>query len=311
MVEAIETRELITVNVGGSCLRGTCHRTPDGRSASAIGQNEGKRTGILFINSGYAPRSGSGDGAVYWADCFAKCGYPSFRLDLPGLGDSDGDLPERWLQLSDLINGGHYASFISEAARSITESFHLSGVVIVGHCAGAISAIYAGTSSKHVKGIIALDPYFFENDQERTPVRQELSHWVARHKLAAQFSKIFGRLKQAKMLWQRNKLPANTNLRLIRCWKRLASAGLPMLVLNARGASQDRDFDYFQYLQESSGGGSRIVIKFIEGANHSFADDVGRPAVQRLAERWLKARFPFVIRDEHAFSGQLTANHQR
>ncbi|MGB6941638.1 MAG: alpha/beta fold hydrolase [Bryobacteraceae bacterium] len=311
MVEAIETRELITVNVGGSCLRGTCHLTPDHRSGSAIGQNEGKRTGVLFVNSGYAPRSGSGDAAVYWADSFAKSGYPSFRLDLPGLGDSDGDLPEKWLELSDLINGGHYSSFVSDAAKSLTESFHLSGVVIVGHCAGAISAIYAATSSKHIKGIVALDPYFFQNDEERTAIRQEMSHWVARHKLAAQFGRIFGRLKQAKMLLQKNKLPGNTNLRLIRCWKRLASAGLPMLVLNARSASQDQDFDYFQYLQESSGSGSRIVVQFIEGANHSFADDVGRPAVQRLAERWLKSCFPLVIQDEHAFSGQLTANHQR
>ncbi len=311
MVEAIETRELITVNVGESCLRGTYHRTPDHRSGSAIGWHEGKRTGVLFVNSGYAPRSGSADASAYWADSFAKCGYPSFRLDLPGMGDSDGVLPEKWLELSDLINGGHFSSFVSEAAKSLTESFHLSGVVIVGHCAGAISAIYAATASQHVKGIVALDPYFFQNDEERNVIRQEISHWVAHNKLAAQLSKVFGRWKQAKMLLQKNRLPANTNLRLIRCWKSLASAGLPMLVLNARGPSQSRDFDYFRYLQKSSGSGSRIVVKFIEGANHSFADAVGRPAVQRLAERWLKACFPLVIQDQHSFSGQLTANHQR
>ncbi len=111
---------------------------------------------------------------MFWADSFANCGYPSFRLDLPGLGDSDGKLPATWLELSNLINSGYFVPYISSAAKSLTERFHLAGIVVIGHCGGAVSAILAGAGSKHIKGVVALDPYFFQNQEERPALRQEM-----------------------------------------------------------------------------------------------------------------------------------------
>src|SRR5579864_3341102 len=81
--EATPTRELISMVTGGVCLRGTYHKPPAGL--------EGQHIGILIPNGGVAPRAGIADASVYWADWLSKCGYPAFRVDLPGLGDSDRD----------------------------------------------------------------------------------------------------------------------------------------------------------------------------------------------------------------------------
>lgn len=90
MNAAIETRELISVAFGGIRLWGTYHRSHGGRSGVPEDLAEKHRVGVLFLNPGFQPRAALGDSPVYWADSFAKCGYPSFRFDLPGLGDSGG-----------------------------------------------------------------------------------------------------------------------------------------------------------------------------------------------------------------------------
>ncbi len=303
---AIETRELITVNVDGMRLRGTYHKSHDQSSDSRPERHESSRIGILFLNSGFVPRASAGDAAVYWADSFAECGYPSFRFDLPGLGDSDGDVPMKRLDFTALVNAGYYALSVSVIAKNLTERFHLSGVVLAGHCAGAVSAIHAAGQSENVKGLVLLDPYFFCVTPERTNVREELSRWVTRNKLAGELSKVYGLLKKFTSSYKRNSLPGNTNLPLIRGWSRLTSWGLPMLVLNASDPRPNPgEFDYLSYLQGRSGGGRHVVVKFIEGTNHSFADDVGRTAVRTHIEHWLNSYFPLIesVRIAAALSG--------
>jgi pimeloyl-ACP methyl ester carboxylesterase len=299
--EAIETRELITVTVGGICLRGTYHRSQDHVSNSRPGPDENLPVGVLFLNSGFMPRASGGDAAIYWADSFAQCGYPVFRFDLPGLGDSDGDLPRKRLDFGELVNNGYYAPFVCGTIKSLTERFRLSGMVLVGHCAGAVSAIYAAAASEHVKGLVMLEPYFFRFEPERSKNRSAISLWVPRNKLAGQLSKVYGRLKKLNLLVRGDALPENANLPLIRFWSHLASAGLPMLILNARGPrSSVGEFDYPSYLQKMSGSDTRLITRFVDGANHSFADDVGRAAVRRQCEEWLNACFPLVEREKIA-----------
>jgi len=312
MVSAIETRELISVVIGGICLRGTYHKAQDPASHFAIGRKEKGRVGVLFLNSGFAPRAAGGDSAIYWADSFAKSGYPSFRFDLPGLGDSDGELPSQRMEFARMVNSGHYATFISGATKILTERYSLSGVVMVGHCAGAVSAFYAAAASKSVRGVVALEPYFFREEVPvRTDIRKAMSRWALGSKLARQLSSLFGRLKKLCRTVTGNELPKNANLPLLRCCSRLASAGLPMLMLNAHGPNTAvGEFDYFRHVQNSSGRAGRMVVKIVGGANHSLADDVGRTAVRQNTEQWLKNCFPLVEREEMAFSKQLTVNHQ-
>jgi pimeloyl-ACP methyl ester carboxylesterase len=287
----IETREVITVVVGGTCLRGTYHRSHDDSPSSRSGLRRTNRIGVVFVNAGFLPRASVGDSAVYWADSFAKSGYPSFRFDLPGLGDSDGDVPAKLL---DFINAGGYAPILSDAVKEIIKRFSLSGVVILGHCGGATTALYTAAASKECRGLVLMDPYFFL-PEERTKIREDLSHWVSWSRVGALASKIYYCLKHVRLLILRNRPPRNANLPLLRCSKQLASAGMPILILKApalktRGTKpRVGEFDYLGYLQESSGRNSSIVVEFIESTNHSFADVDGRSAVRQHTEQWLNA----------------------
>ena len=154
--DKVEMRELITLGGGGVLLRGTHHKAA-GRATNEAGDSD-KRVGVLFLNPLSSPRSLIGDSAVYWATSFAARGYPAFRIDLPGLGDSYGKLPN---DLLTFINEGGYAAITASKIKELVQRFGLSGIVIYGHCAGATSAIYAASECKECKGLIVTDPYFY------------------------------------------------------------------------------------------------------------------------------------------------------
>jgi pimeloyl-ACP methyl ester carboxylesterase len=295
MIETIDTRELITLDVLGILLRGTYHRPQDNNSEAQTNLSERDRMGIVFVNSLALPRAATGDSAVYWAESFAGCGYPSFRLDLSGLGDSDGDIPS---DLFGFINCGGYSELISAAVKKLVERFGMSGVVIVGHCAGTVSALYGAAASKECRGLVLMDPYFYLPQVVRPKVRDELSDWASRSKFGGLLRKIYGSLREVHIFLRRNAPPGNANFPLLNCWKHLASAGLPILIIKASGRdshgnkSRMGEFDYLKHVLKLAGRKSQVVVKTIEGTDHSFANRVGRAAVRQHSERWLYACFP-------------------
>jgi hypothetical protein len=52
------------------------------------------------------------------------------------------------------------------------------------------------------------------------------------------------------------------------------------------------EFDYLKHVLKLAGRKSQVVVKTIEGTDHSFANRVGRAAVRQHSERWLNACFP-------------------
>jgi pimeloyl-ACP methyl ester carboxylesterase len=223
-------------------------------------------------------------------------------LDLPGLGDSDGVIPADMLEF---VNRGGYSPVLSATLKELVERFSLSGVIIVGLCAGAVSALYAAAISRQCRGLVLLDPYF-HLPQGRTKLREELSAWAARSALGTLMSNILDRLKHLGTLLRGNRLPKNANLPLLRCVAQLASAGMPVLMMKAPAVKapglkpRAGQFDYLSYVQKLSCRRSRIVVEFIEGTNHSFADAIGRVKVRRHTERWLNAHFPKTKREQAA-----------
>ncbi len=293
MNPAIKTREAITVAVGGICLRGTYHKPSDNGRGNLRDAEETNCLGLLFLNHGFLPRSAPGDSAVMWGDMFARNGHPSFRFDLPGLGDSDGDAPS---QMLDFVNKGGYAPVVSAIVKELVERFSLTGIVIVGHCAGAVTALYTAPLAKECKGLVLTDPYFFL-PRERTKIRVELSNWSSWSRIGALVSSLYYCFKHMRLLVGRNRPPMNANLPLLRCWNQVSPL-IPILVLKApalkaRGLKpRIGEFDYLGYLLSNLSRGSHIAIQFIENTNHSFADRQGRAAVQQNIEQWLNATFP-------------------
>jgi alpha-beta hydrolase superfamily lysophospholipase len=295
MLQATDTRELIEVEFLGHSLRGTFHRFAESATDSRTGGSGQGRTAVLFLNSLALPRAASGDSAVYWAESFARRGYPAFRFDLPGLGDSDG---ETSTGLLDFINAGGYAAAATHLARDVVARGGFSGVVIVGHCAGSVSAIFAAAGCKECQGLILMDPYFHLPAAKRPEVREKLSHWVRRSGIGRALSNIYDRTRYLRLVLGGSSLPGNANGALLSKWKNVASAGLPILMFKAPGikatGSKPRlgEFDYIQHVLKIAGRKSRVAIKTIDKADHSFANRAGREVVREEIENWLATNFP-------------------
>jgi pimeloyl-ACP methyl ester carboxylesterase len=263
--QATEARELLTVAFGGLRLRGTYHYADVSEAAAPR-----PRIGVLLPNSGVLPRAATGNSAVYWADSFAKCGYPAFRFDLEGLGDSDGHAPARVLDFLARANSGDYAPQISAIAKNIADRFDLSAVVLLAHCGGTVSAIYAAAVSLEIKGLVLLDPYFH--------------------------LQIFN-LERGSAAVQENGLPSNANLPLIACWNQLVARDVPILALTAPSfRAKGAEFDYLGYLQTPLDRERRIIVQSIENTPHSFAEGPGKEGVRKHSEQWLREFFPLTSR---------------
>jgi pimeloyl-ACP methyl ester carboxylesterase len=298
MDQATERRELITLDGLGVLLRGTFHKPIRGFDSGDVSTTN--PIGIVFFNSLSLPRAATGDSAVYWAESFANCGYPSFRFDLPGLGDTAGNIPT---ELLNFINAGGYASVAAAKVKELVERFSLSGVVLVGHCAGTVSAIYAAAACKaECKGLVLLDPYFHLPQAIRPKVRRSLSDWALRTSIGGKFSNIYDRLRNIGLLLRGNAPPRNANFPLLSCWREVASAGLPILLLKApaRKAPGTKprvgEFDYMKHVLEIAGRKSQVAVELIEGTDHSFANRLGQAEVRRRTEHWLSTYLP--LREE-------------
>jgi pimeloyl-ACP methyl ester carboxylesterase len=261
------------------------------------------RPALLFLNSLALPRAATGDSAVYWADSFARSGYPTFRFDLPGLGDSDGQTST---DLLDFINCGGFGPAAAGIAKQLVERGGYSGVVLVGHCAGAVTANYAAAAFKKCKGMILLDPYFHLPVAKRPESREKLSGWARRSALGKPLSNLFDRVKHLKLFLRGSTLPGNANTKLLSKWKELSAAGLPILLFKAPGikaqGSKPRvgEFDYLEYVRKLAGRKSDLVMKSIGESDHSFANRAGREAVRQEVEGWLASHFPLTDPSAHA-----------
>jgi pimeloyl-ACP methyl ester carboxylesterase len=295
MRDAVGDRELIALDGLGIRLQGTYHLPADRQSGEPTEPANLDRVGVLFVNSLSMPRAASGDSAVRWAEAIANQGYPAFRIDLPGLGDSEG---EASIDLLDIVNAGGFASVAAAAAGQLVKRFGLSGVVFFGHCAGAVSALYAGAASGDCKGLILLDPYFYVPLVERPRVRQRLSDWARSSRVGRRASNLYDRIRNFSSVLRGSALPANANGQLLARWKQVASTGLPILLLKAPGikaqGSKPRlgEFDYIDHVVNLAGRKKSIAVEFVESADHSFANCEGREAVEQHIAGWLAANFP-------------------
>jgi pimeloyl-ACP methyl ester carboxylesterase len=300
MTETIETRELIALEGPDGIIRGTYHKACDEGSSAAQRPVDADRIGLLFLGGLSATRASNGDSAVYWADVFAKGGYPSVRLDLPGFGDSDGNPPTEAL---DFINLGGYAPIVSSAIDQLITRFNLAGFVLVGHCTGTVTAIYAAAASRACKGLVLMDPLFFLPPTKLSKFRRDLHTWILRCHLDGLLTRVYDRVRETLLLLRRKAAPSNANLPLIRCWKKLTATGLPVLILKASGrkaaSTKTRmgEFDYVEHVVELAGRKSHIVVHVAEGAHHSFANRLGRAAVRQHTETWLSTHFPIAERE--------------
>jgi pimeloyl-ACP methyl ester carboxylesterase len=295
MIKTIGTRELFVLDRPEGLIQGTYHRAQCDVIEDLPQFARRQRLGLMFLNGLPAARAAHGNAVVYWADSLAERGYPCFRVDLPGFGDSAGDPPADWLSF---INLGGYAPIVDHAIGELTKRFDLSEVVIVGHCSGAVSAIYTAVMNKTCKGLVLIDPYFYAAQTERKKSRQRLTLWADRSRTGVLLGQVFGYLKKTWLSLCENAYPENANVPLLRSWKEVTAAGLPVLILKVPEQkpsgirAEAGGFDYFRYVIGLAGRRGQVSAESIVGANHTFSNRVGREAVRQHTEDWLATYFP-------------------
>jgi pimeloyl-ACP methyl ester carboxylesterase len=312
MNETIETRELFVLDGSDVIIRGTYHKAYVDSSGTQSNSAAGDLLGVVFLNSTSSTRAANGDAAIYLAESFAKCGYPCFRLDLPGFGDSEGDHPE---DLLGFICRGGYASIASAKVKELVARYNLSGVVIAGHCAGSVSALFTAATSRECRGLVLIGPFFHLTQPIRlSKIRKELKLWALHSRLGKYSSNVYEFLNGIPLIPRGRGLPRNANVPLLRCWKKLASTCLPILFLKGpdRKTSSTKpragEFDYLSYLLRVAGRRSQVVVKVTDGASNAFANRQGRAAVRQHTERWLNTYFPII---KHHESVESTSGSER
>jgi pimeloyl-ACP methyl ester carboxylesterase len=291
--DKVGSRELFTLGGDGLLLRGTYHKIT-GKAA-----NSGSSVGVVFLSALASPRSLTADSAVFWANAFADCGYPSFRIDLPGIGDSYGETPN---DLLGFVNDGGFASITAVKVKELVQTFGLSGAVMFGHCAGATNAIYAASESKECKGLVLMDPYFNLPKSLTSKISPELVHWARRSSLGAVIRATYDRLREFPGALRADELPGDANVGFITRWKKVVSSGIPILILKspqaaALGSQKLRSggFDYLGYITSFAVSSEQFTIRTLDETDHSFANRLGRLAVQHHTEVWLGDCFPVPI----------------
>jgi pimeloyl-ACP methyl ester carboxylesterase len=285
-------RQLTTLDGEGVLLHGTYHKP---RSVAADGAPVSTKTlGVMFMNALSSPRSLVGDSGGYWATCFADRGYPSFRFDLPGLGDSYGEIPNDLLRFT---NEGGYASVASSKTGELVRRHRLSGVVMFGHCAGATTAIYAAANCTDCKGLVLMDPYFNLPKALTSTLPSGLVLWARRSKVGAMVRTTYDRVREFPSARHKGGLPANANFNLISRFKQVVSRGVPLLIFKAHqpaagGGTGEAGFDYLAYMSSFAVRTNQFSIKTVEDTDHSFSNRAGRLAVRQHTETWLSEYFP-------------------
>lgn len=115
-------------------------------------------TGLLIVSGGNEIRSGAFAGQAHLAQAIAERGYPVFRFDRRGVGDSEGE------------NGGFRSAGADIAAA--LEAFrsacpHLKRVVAYGNCDAASALLLEHGAS--CEELVLSNPWTFDDDAPASP----------------------------------------------------------------------------------------------------------------------------------------------
>jgi hypothetical protein len=304
-------REALVVETQGHVLVGTMH-APRGRDADAPGG-----LGVLMLSFGQQPRSWVGDLGVVVADQVSDAGYRVFRFDMPGLGDSPGDVPVHLEVLWRSIQEGGHASAARALAGELKNRYALRGLIVGGFCGGAVTATFAvDPSNNDALGLFMLDP---EIALTPTPEVREMhevdtvSSFLERVELIkrrlrspASWRRLLTgnsdlrywkglldyALKRRRASKQGENLPPDTNHRLLEAWAACTRRGMPTLVLTPGAASRRTYYRSYNMEPGRSDPAAHLTWHEIENTTHAMLAGGSKAAVPQLIGTWLRTHFP-------------------
>lgn len=260
------TRHHLTFSCEGATLVGTLDRETASHSA-----------GLLIVSGGNELRSGAWSGQAQLAASLAGEGFPVFRYDRRGVGDSEGEN----------LTFRHSGPDIDAALAAFRAAMpHLSRVVAFGNC-DAAAALMLNAPALGVDAMVLANPWTIDGEEapEAMPASAIRSRYLAK-------------LANPREVWRL--LTGGVNLSKLA--KGLRSAAAPSaaphgLVEEMKAglaafagettillASRDRTAQMFSEVWDRTD----PRIQRIDSASHSFSD--------LTAREWLRARLIEVLR---------------
>jgi pimeloyl-ACP methyl ester carboxylesterase len=287
-------RHIVQIEVENATLVGTYHQPPLNNDSVPCD------TGLLILNTGAAPRSGDGDLNAQLADRMMDLGYHVFRFDMPGLGDSPGDLPENLLTYYTFVRNGGNAPIATCLVSALRRTYRLKGLVLLGNCGGSVTAMYvAAKKPDGVLGLVNFDPVFHnrEASMERAAQgprpKKPAPASLQNHGMKNTLRQCLGRLPGGQLATNmyraiaKRRFPKDTYFTLVHLWKQLEQMKMPMLVLLSHKIQDDAHLRVL--LRKSSPQTTCVEIK---NTNHFFSTDDGKSQVFDEVKRWLLKNVP-------------------
>lgn len=172
-------RRLLTFQCEGAALGAT------------LDESKG-RTGLLFVTGGTQTRIGSHRMFERLAAALAQAGYPCFRYDRRGVGDSEGTDPGWRGSAPDLRSAA--SAFRGEVKR-------LDRVIGFGLCDGASTLALFGAEAG-LQGAILVNPWFVESETDSPPPAAIRHHYRKRLLSAEGWTKILSGTMSYKKLFR-------------------------------------------------------------------------------------------------------------
>ncbi len=121
------------------------------------GKNKYPDQGIIILSPGIKSRVAPHRLYVKMARKFCDLGYRVLRFDFYGLGDSEGELTEKYTaDLYRSIQQGRYADDTIAAIDWMQEKFNVKSVILSGLCGGAITGLIGTEEDNRVKALVGI-----------------------------------------------------------------------------------------------------------------------------------------------------------
>lgn len=312
-------RTALQIEVAGHRLFGTLHdHSPPSHQVAS------RRIGVLLLSFGQQPRSWVGDLGSAIADRLDAQGYPTFRFDMPGLGDSPGDIPVHLEELwRNILLGAHERPLL-DLSEELARRYSLKGLVVGGFCGGAVTALYSvNARSSLLLGLVLLEPELALVRTASTSVNavaepltvdsflesvdllwvrlRSPDSWKRALTGKADFSfwiKLwYGLLdytaRKMTSIGRRVKsLPHETNHRMFNSWHLARRLRIPTLVIS--DGSPNRGKYYRAYGLQPGISDTKTALQWVELPNttHAMLTGGAKEAVCSHFETWVRTTFP-------------------
>ncbi len=286
----IEARGSAEMTVAGTRIRETpiVVEQPFGLMSGVLAEpleRPAGRLGAIFLNAGAIRRIGPNRMWVEISRRWAARGVTSLRVDLEGLGDSDGNA-ERFSDVAEL----YVPEFFDQARGAIDHLQARCGAqefVLVGLCSGAFWSFHGALRDERVVAAFMVNPRTLFWDATQETLRY---------------------LRRGLLLPSSWRLIARGHVRPARIGAVLRRApGAALTRVRSRRAGLRRDDALIGALNELSAAGTRLLFVFSEG--EPLHEELARRGPLRRPERWPNVRLELIPGPDHTLRPRYSRRH--